>query len=121
MKVGDLVFRKKCDVLDNLYHISDYCYDSDGTMVNLKDSIGVVVTKDRYKPNPWKRYRIGLGTSWDTGNEENWPERDDTMLVDDSKVWVAWTPEIKSLEWTDDLKTFDEDDLDPFAEDETDG
>ena len=36
------------------------------------------------------------------------------MLVDDSKVWVAWTPEIKSLEWTDDLKTFDEDDLDPF-------
>ena len=113
MKIGDLVYRKKEVYSDKILYLSDYSHDEEGNLVSIRDLVGVVVTKDRHKPNPWKQF-WKPGASWDTGNEENWPERDDPMLVDDSKVWVAWTPEIKSLEWADDLKTFDEDDLDPF-------
>ena len=121
MKVGDLVFRKKCDVLDNLYHISDYCYDSDGTLVNLKDSIGVVISASSTE------MPLAVGTEatievlikvFEGADEEDEEfEREAIPEV----VWVAWSPEISSLEKVENLKVLEEDDLDPFAKDETDG
>jgi hypothetical protein len=113
MKIGDLVYRKKEVYSDKILYLSDYSHDEEGNLVSIRDLVGVVVTKDRHKPNAWRRFRptggsVTAGITRDGGFQKL------STLVDDSKVWVAWTPEIKSLEWTDDLKTFDEDDLDPF-------
>ena len=118
MKVGDLVFRKKGDVLDNLYHISDYCYDSDGTLVNLKDSIGVVISASS------SEMPLAVGTKASIGDLirafEGADEEFERKAIPEV-VWVAWSPEISSLEKVENLKVLEEDDLDPFAKDETDG
>ena len=120
MKLGDLVFRRKCNVLDNLHYISDYCYDSDGSLVNLKDSIGVIISINQ------SEMPLAVGSRADYTVDDLFKafegaDEECECLGPPEVVWVAWTPEISSLERVEDLMILEEDDIDPFAEDKTDG
>lgn len=124
MKVGDLVFRKRKHPADKIVHISDYCYDGAGLLVSLKNAIGVVLSVKRDEMplaiNPGapaspdiQRRMTELVSKFD------WLDEPDEKLPVDV-VWVAWTPEISSLEKIEDLNILEEGDLDPFTEGDTD-
>jgi len=109
MKIGDLVYRKKEIYSDKILYFSDYCRAKDGTLTSMRDLAGVVLST-RSDDMP---ISVGPGRhrwTWDESVEK------DSHTVTDDKVWVAWTPDVTSLEFVDDLKVFDEDSLDPFNE-----